>query len=58
MISQACVIHSVHIGGLPSHNAMGQADPPPARRQTPQKTDGQQAGGTHPTEMHTCLLFK
>ena len=60
------VCHSVYMGGLPSHNAMGLAYPPPPNRtprnQTPPRQDtdnttryGQQAGGTHPTGMHTCL---
>ena len=55
-------------GGLPSHNAMGQADStigrPSFYRQIPppltQKADtppryGQPAGGTQSTGMHTCL---
>ena len=33
------------------------APPPPLKICTPQKTDGQQAGGTYPTGMHTCYLL-
>ena len=32
------------------------AEPPEGRPPPPQKTDGQEAGGTHPTEMYTCSI--
>ena len=43
MFSQACVSHSVY-GDLPSHNANGQADPPPPlRKQTAPDTVNRRA---------------
>ena len=48
--------------GLPSHNAMGQADtppPPPIGRPLSvggPSPPGQQVGGSHPTGMHPCNL--
>ena len=47
------------LGGLPSHNAVGNqtplhADPPPGKDTTGYR---QQAGGTHPTGMHPYCLW-
>ena len=56
MFSQARISHSVNrVQGLPSHNTMGQADPPQkADPHLPPPRYGQPAGGMHPTRMHTC----
>ena len=53
IFSQVCVKNSVHMeGGCPPPGA----DTPP--RAVYAGRYGQQAGGTHPTGMHTCLFNK
>ena len=66
MFSQVCVIlftggsalPQFHWSGSPRMDAAPSGwmhHPPRMDEPHPQKTDGQQAGGTHPTGMHTCL---
>ena len=51
MFLHLSVSHSVHRGGL--HRGLGRPPPPPS------DTTGysQRAGGTYPTEMHSCLTM-
>ena len=62
MFSQACVIPSVHGGGGVSQHAMGQSGvvdthlgrQPPSGQTPPPRETATEAGGTHPTGMHSC----
>ena len=69
IFSEACVENSVHRGGCPPNCMLGYPSPPPDQRQTPPgsrhphyavhaRRYGQQAGGTHPTGIHTCLYIQ
>ena len=62
MFLQACVIPSVHSGGMVC--IQGGLLPGGGGGETPSPRDtwdtmgyGKQAGGTHPTGMHSCLIF-
>ena len=55
MFSQVCVKNSVHGGGVYPSIPLGEH--PPTGKTPPTTTAYcQQAGGTHPTGMHSCLV--
>ena len=62
IFSVACVKNSVHRGGVPGQ-VHPQAGTPSPGRYTPSPRAvhagkyGQQAGGTHPTGMHSCFML-
>ena len=60
MFSQACVIHSVHGGGVgvggASQHAIGQGGVHPPGH-TPPAEMAIEAGGTHPTGKHSWFTF-
>ena len=54
MFSQACVILSVHRGGVTQH-ALGQGMWKTPSGQTPPPQTATEVGGTHATGMHSCV---
>ena len=67
IFSEACVNNSVHRGVCLRACWGTRSRPPPGNRHPPEQTPpfavhagryGQQAGGTHPTGVHTCVLMR